>query len=68
MQLAQAAERRGEYEEAIRALRSAALFSENNSKAAGLDGFIAAISGREDLAHIQIQELRDQRSRRFVPP
>jgi TolB-like protein/Flp pilus assembly protein TadD len=68
MQLAQAAERLGEYEDAIRALQSAALFSGNNSKATGLHGFITAVSGREDLAHIRIQELKDRRSQRFVPP
>jgi TolB-like protein/Flp pilus assembly protein TadD len=68
LQFAQAAERLGEYDEALRALQRAVPLSGDNSKVVGLEGFIAAVSGRHDVARERMRELTALRSQRFVPP
>ncbi|MBL8230569.1 MAG: winged helix-turn-helix domain-containing protein [Bryobacterales bacterium] len=69
LQLAQAAERLGDYETALRALAGAEPFCGNNSKVAGLRGFIHAVTSESAKALEILDQLAARRaSQRFVPP
>jgi TolB-like protein/Flp pilus assembly protein TadD len=68
LQLAQALERLGQYDEALQALQRAGPLSANNSKIAALQGYIYGVAGRTAAARQVLDELAQRRLHRFVPP
>ena len=68
MQLAQASEQLGQTDLALAALTDAARFSESNSKATSLRGYILAKSGRANEARVVLGRLESDSRERYVPP
>ena len=66
--LAKSYELLGQYDEALAACARAWEFSGGNTEALSLAGYVHAISGQHAKAEAKIQELTEQKSRRYVPP
>jgi tetratricopeptide (TPR) repeat protein len=67
-QLAQAYEQVGQVEPALEALATAARFSNNNSKALALRGYLAAKAGQVGAAREVLATLEAVSRERYVPP
>jgi DNA-binding winged helix-turn-helix (wHTH) protein/Tfp pilus assembly protein PilF len=67
-QLAQAYEQRGEYDQALEALRKATEFGGGNSKVLSLRGYVLAKLGRVDEAASTLETIRLLCEQRYFPP
>jgi TolB-like protein/Flp pilus assembly protein TadD len=66
--LAKACEQQGMYSEALAACDAAWEFSGGNSEALSLAGYVHAVSGERAKAEAKIQQLLEQKAKRYVPP
>ncbi len=66
--LAKSYEQQGMYSEALAACDAAGEFSGGNSEALSLAGYVYAVSGERARAEAKIQQLLEQRAKRYVPP
>lgn len=68
MCLAKSYEQLGMYQEAVCACEDAWKFSSGNTESLSLAGYIYAVSGDVAKAENKLQQLREEGSRRYVPP
>ncbi len=61
-------EQLGKYSEALAACDAAWEFSAGNSEALSLAGYVYAVSGERAQAEAKIQQLLEQKAKRYVPP
>jgi len=66
--LAKSYEQQGMYSEALAACDAAWEFSGGNSEALSLAGYVHAVSGERAKAEAKIQQLLEQKAKRYVPP
>jgi TolB-like protein len=66
--LAKACERLGRYSEAVVACEEAWKYSGGNSEALSVAGYVHAVSGELGEAKRKLQQLQEEKSRRYVPP
>jgi predicted Zn-dependent protease len=66
--LAKSYEQQGMYGEALAACDAAWEFSGGNSEALSLAGYVHAVSGEKAKAEFKIQQLLQQKGKRYVPP
>ena len=66
--LAKSYEQQGMYSEALAACDAAGEFSGGNSEALSLAGYVHAVSGERARAEAKIQQLLEQKAKRYVPP
>ena len=66
--LAKSYEQQGMYSEALAACDAAGEFSGGNSEALSLAGYVYAVSGERARAEAKIQQLLEQKAKRYVPP
>jgi tetratricopeptide (TPR) repeat protein len=65
--LAKAYQQQGMYSEALAACAAAWEFSGGNSEALSLAGYVHAVSGEKANAEAKIQQLLEQKAKRYVP-
>jgi TolB-like protein/Flp pilus assembly protein TadD len=66
--LAKSYEQQGMYSEALAACDAAWEFSGGNSEALSLAGYVHAVSGEKAKAEAKVQQLLQQKAKRYVPP
>jgi TolB-like protein/Flp pilus assembly protein TadD len=66
--LAKSYEQQGMYSEALVACDAAWEFSGGNSEALSLAGYVLAVSGERAKAEAKIEQLLEQKAKRYVPP
>jgi TolB-like protein/Flp pilus assembly protein TadD len=66
--LAKSYEQQGMYSEALAACDAAWEFSGGNSEALSLAGYVHAVSGEKAKAEANVQQLLQQKAKRYVPP
>jgi tetratricopeptide (TPR) repeat protein len=66
--LAKSYEQQGMYREALAACDAAWEFSGGNSEALSLAGYVHAVSGERVKAEAKVQQLLEQKAKRYVPP
>jgi len=66
--LAKSYEQQGMYSDALAACEAAGEFSGGNSETLSLAGYVHAVSGEKAKAEAKIQQLLEQKAKRYVPP
>src|SRR5581483_3993212 len=66
--LAKSYERLGRYVEALECCSNAWMYSQGNTEALSLAGYVCAIAGEHDKAEEKLREMLERRKERYVPP